>query len=104
MQGQLFTQDFLIRGIAETPPHQELSDTVFDAFCAALRIIFQGLDGASTINEAQTEQVVINKVLAALRWAGAMTFCRRSMLTPKAVKPCPTACCLPRLKKRPPRW
>ena len=68
MQGQLFTQDFLTRGIAETPPHQELTEAAFAAFSSALDAIFQGLDGASTINEAQTEQVVINKVLSALGW------------------------------------
>ena len=58
----------MTRGITETPPHQDLSDTAFDAFSAALHTIFQGLDGASTINEAQTEQVVINRVLSALGW------------------------------------
>ncbi len=69
MQGQLFTQDFLTRGVLDTPAYQEFSDTALAAFRAALQGIFKGLDGASTINEAQTEQVVINKVLAALGWA-----------------------------------
>ncbi len=69
MQGQLFTQDFLIRGVLDTPVHQEFSDTALAAFRAALQGIFKGLDGASTINEAQTEQLVIHKVLAALGWA-----------------------------------
>ena len=69
MQGQLFTQDFLTRGITETPPHHDLTDAAFAAFFNALQSIFKGLDGTSTINEAQTEQVVINKVLAALGWA-----------------------------------
>ncbi|MHB1249425.1 MAG: hypothetical protein ACYCZL_08540, partial [Polaromonas sp.] len=68
MQGQLFTQDFLTRGVTETPPHQSLSDSVFAEFSSALQSIFNGLDGASTINEAQTEQLVINKVLVALGW------------------------------------
>jgi len=69
MQGQLFTQDFLTRGITETSPHQDLSDAALAEFSNALQGIFKGLDGASTINEAQTEQLVINKVLAALGWA-----------------------------------
>ncbi len=69
MQGQLFTQDFLTRGVLDTPAYQEFSDTALATFRAALQGIFKGLDGASTINEAQTEQVVINKVLAALGWA-----------------------------------
>jgi hypothetical protein len=68
MQGQLFTQDFLTRGVTETPPYQELNDTAFAAFEAALQGIFIGLDSASTINEAQTEALVINKVLVALGW------------------------------------
>ena len=69
MQGQLFTQDFLTRGVTETPPHQALTDAIFTEFVNALQGVFKGLDGASTINEAQTEQLVINKVLAALGWA-----------------------------------
>ena len=62
MQGQLFTQDFLTRGVTETPPYQALTDSAFAAFRQSLQSIFRGLDGASTINEAQTEQVIIEKV------------------------------------------
>ena len=69
MQGQLFTQDFLLRGVQGTPPYQDLHDTAFAAFESALQGIFTGLDASSTINEAMTEQLVINKVLAALGWA-----------------------------------
>ena len=36
MQGQLFTQDFLTRGVTETPPHQDLTDATFAAFRDAL--------------------------------------------------------------------
>ncbi|MGB4118473.1 MAG: hypothetical protein WBK51_18175 [Polaromonas sp.] len=68
MQGQLFTQDFLLRGVKDTPPYQDLHDTAFAAFQSALQGIFTGLDAASTINEPQTEQQVICKVLAALGW------------------------------------
>ncbi len=68
MQGQLFTQDFLLRGVLETPPHQGFTDTAFAAFHATLTGIFKGLDAESTINEAQTEQQVIHKVLVALGW------------------------------------
>lgn len=69
MQGQLFTQDFLNRGVLDTPAHQALTDSALAAFVGALHNIFSGLDSASTINEAQTEQLVINKVLAELGWA-----------------------------------
>ena len=68
MQGQLFTQDFLTRGVTETPPYQALTDSAFAVFRQALPSICSGLDGASTINEAQTEQVIIEKVLAQLGW------------------------------------
>jgi hypothetical protein len=68
MQGQLFTQDFLMRGVLGTPPHQELTDAAFEAFKSALHAIVEGLDSTSTLNEAQTEQLVINKVLVALGW------------------------------------
>lgn len=68
MQGQLFTQDFLTRGVTETPPWEALKDGSFDAFTAAIEETFNGLSTASTINEAQTEALVINKVLAALGW------------------------------------
>jgi hypothetical protein len=68
MQGQLFTQDFLTRGVTETPPYQALSDDAFSTFKAALQGVFKGLDSVSTINEAQTEDLVINKVLAELGW------------------------------------
>lgn len=69
MQGQLFTQDFLIRGVLDTPPCQGLSEAAFSGFCNALHGLFKGLDGASTLNEAQTEQLIINKVLVELGWA-----------------------------------
>jgi hypothetical protein len=68
MQGQLFTQDFLTRAITETPPHQALTQTSFAAFKAALQAIFVGVDATSTLNEAQTEALVISKVLFALGW------------------------------------
>lgn len=68
MQGQLFTQDFLTRGVTETPPYQALNDAAFAAFKMALQGIYTGLDSAATINEAQTEALVINKVLIELGW------------------------------------
>ena len=69
MQGQLFTQDFLTRGVLDTPAHQALTDSALAALTDALQRIFKDLDSASTINEAMTEQVVIHKVLAELGWA-----------------------------------
>ncbi len=68
MQGQLFSQDFLTRGIVETPPFEALTDASFEIFSNALRAIVQAVGSDSTINEAQTEALVINKVLAELGW------------------------------------
>ncbi|MDR3300408.1 MAG: restriction endonuclease [Candidatus Accumulibacter sp.] len=68
MQGQLFTQDFLLRGIFETPPHEALSEDDLTRFGAALQEIFAGISAESTINEAQTEQLIIEKTLVALGW------------------------------------
>ncbi|MCW5639081.1 MAG: Eco57I restriction-modification methylase domain-containing protein [Rubrivivax sp.] len=68
MQGQLFTQDFLLRGIDTTPPWQALDEAALDRFAAALQALFAGLHAGSAINEAQTEQLVIEPVLAQLGW------------------------------------
>jgi len=68
MQGQLFTQDFLIRGVLEASPWLALTDATYSQFESTLRSIYKGLSTESTINEAQTEALVINKVLLALGW------------------------------------
>ena len=68
MQGQLFTQDFLLHGIRQTPPFQALADDAFKAFVAELHVIFSGLTAQSTLNEAQTEKQVIERVLVQLGW------------------------------------
>jgi len=68
MQGQLFTQDFLRFGIRQTPPYEALEPVAFDAFVVSLRRVFQGLSADSTLNEAQTEQLVIERVLMELGW------------------------------------
>ncbi|MDR1350340.1 MAG: hypothetical protein LBJ59_06105, partial [Zoogloeaceae bacterium] len=68
MQGQLFSQDFLLRGIRETPPFEALTNTDFAAFHSALQSIFQGLASDAALNEAQTEQLIIEKTLVALGW------------------------------------
>lgn len=47
MQGQLFTQDFLLRGIRETPPWQMLGEAELAAFSGTLAEIFAAL-GADT--------------------------------------------------------
>ena len=73
MQGQLFTQDFLQRGIRETPPYQALEAATFDRLRTALEAIFDPLDAHAKRNEAQTEQAVIEPVLVELGWHGLTT-------------------------------
>ena len=68
MQGQLFTQDFLHRGVLETPAWQALDDAWLAAFEQGLRAIFDGRDVGSVLNEAQTEAEIIAPVLALLGW------------------------------------
>lgn len=68
MQGQLFSQNFLTLGILETPPWQALNATAFAAFETELRGIYAEFGAHSTLNEAQTEALVINKALVALGW------------------------------------
>ena len=63
MQGQLFTQDFLHRGIRDTPPWLALTDDALDRFAAALRALYLPFSTHSALNEAQTEQLLIEPVL-----------------------------------------
>ena len=70
MQGQLLTQDFLTRGVRETPPFEALDDAAFAAFNSGLQSIYSGFSAQSTNNEAQTESEIIHKVVALLGWGG----------------------------------
>lgn len=69
MNGQLFTQDFLVSGIARTPVWKGLTDATVDAFAQALRGVYQPFTASSRPNEATTEQEIILKVLAQLGWS-----------------------------------
>jgi hypothetical protein len=71
MQGQLFTQDFLLNGIRETPPYQALDTATLLAFENELRSLYKDRTAASTLNEAQTEQLVIQPLLVLLGWQDA---------------------------------
>lgn len=67
MHGQLFTSDFLREGIRETPGWTA-AETGFVAFREKMLRLFGGLQADATLNEAQTEDEVILKVLDALGW------------------------------------
>jgi hypothetical protein len=68
MQGQLFSHDFLTRGILDTAPWHALDQARLDAFSAELRRVYGILAGDTALNEAQTESELIEPVLAALGW------------------------------------
>jgi hypothetical protein len=69
MNGQLFTQDFLARGIASSPVWAALTDAQLDAFIEALRSVYAPYSASSELNEAITESEIIVKVLAQLGWS-----------------------------------
>ena len=71
MQGQLFSQDFLQHGIREMAPYLALDDAAFEAFERRLANIFGALKAAATLNEAQTEQLPIERFLLELGWREA---------------------------------
>jgi hypothetical protein len=66
MNGQLFTQDFLARGIASSPVWTALPEAQLDAFIEALRSVYGPYSASSVLNEAITESEIIVKVLAQL--------------------------------------
>jgi hypothetical protein len=69
MNGQLFTQDFLLNGIRTTPVWTALDEATFDAFAKQLRAVYGPYTTASVLNEAITEDEIIVKVLALLDWS-----------------------------------
>ena len=68
MQGQLFSHDFLTRGIVETAPWQSLDPTQLNVFVAELRRVYAAVYADSALNEAQTERELIEPLLALLGW------------------------------------
>jgi hypothetical protein len=71
MQGQLFSSDFLLRGIAETEAWQALAESEIDTFIADLQSHFSGFNTDSTLNEAQTEDELVAPVIDRLGWRTA---------------------------------
>lgn len=69
MNGLLFTQDFLQRGIQTTPVWTAMSESVVDSFIIALKRIYAPYRSDSVLNEATTESEIILKVLGLLGWS-----------------------------------
>ncbi len=72
MRGTLFTQDFLERGVAETPQWRNLDDGAFRAFQEAVVETYRRIQANSTINEATTESEIIFPVIEALGWTDCL--------------------------------
>lgn len=62
MDGKLFSQDFLLKGITDTPVWKDLTTLQLNEFKQALSSIFANLQADSVINEANTESDIIDKV------------------------------------------
>lgn len=71
MQGQLFSTDFLLRGVMETAAWSDLADSELDAFIRQLTMRYAPLTASSTLNEGQTEDEVIEPVINLLGWDDA---------------------------------
>jgi hypothetical protein len=68
MQGKLFTQAFLEKGITQSEPWKNLNQSEYTHFYGIIKHIYGPLKADSTINEASTESEIIWKVLEALDW------------------------------------
>ncbi len=68
MQGQLFTEDFLETGIAETDHWRSVDDRDFKAFEERVSDIYHRFGGFKDANEATTERELIDPILKALGW------------------------------------
>ena len=68
MQGLLFSSDFLQEGIRHTAGWLD-NEHAFIEFRERLRTIFDGIDAATSLNEAQTEDDIILPIMAALGWS-----------------------------------
>ena len=71
MQGQLFTTDFLLRGIVELPVWRDASSNGYDIFRAELARVFASRTAQSVLNEAQTEAEIVKPILNALGFTDA---------------------------------
>jgi hypothetical protein len=73
MQGQLFSTDFLLRGIRETEAWKSVCDTDLDNFIGQLEAHYAPFSAESTLNEGQTEDELIEPVIDLLGWNDCWT-------------------------------
>lgn len=68
MEGKLFSENFLLDGVRDTPVWQGLTDTSLATFFSDLKQIYRPLTAESVLNEANTEAEIIEPILALLGW------------------------------------
>jgi hypothetical protein len=73
MQGQLFSTDFLLRGIRDTGAWKRISDAELDAFIGKLKTHYASFSVDSALNEGQTEDHLIEPVIDLLGWKDCWT-------------------------------
>lgn len=73
MQGQLFSTDFLLRGIRDTDAWKSISDAELDAFISQLKTLYASFSADSALNEGQTEDHLIEPVIDLLGWKDCWT-------------------------------
>ena len=59
MQGQLFTTDFLLRGITDLPAWHGADNAGYSVFRAELARVFASRTAQSELNEAQTKDEIV---------------------------------------------
>ena len=71
MQGQLFTTDFLLRGITELQVWHNAGQNGYSEFRTELLRVLTSRTAQSELNEAQTEDEIVKPILNALGFADA---------------------------------
>jgi hypothetical protein len=77
-QGTLFSEDFLNEGIRETDAWRALPADCAEALRAQLGKLLGKVANPARLNEAQTEERVIQPILDALGWAGCFSVQERA--------------------------
>lgn len=68
LNGRLFTRDFLIEGICETPPWKGLDNSALQQIRDRLDTLFAGFNRIKNPTEAETEKELIWPALGAIGW------------------------------------
>ncbi len=86
-QGTLFTEDFLNEGIRETDAWRELPADLAGSLRAQLGKVFAKIAKPSRLNEAQTEERIIQPIFEGLNWGGCFSVQERAEIRGRANVP-----------------